>query len=260
MAPTLTIEPTTEEAPAATHPTDRFVTEMAELAGGLAHELRNPLSTIIIQLKLLSEDLKDPSVDQENMRRRALLKVDTVRREVERLEDVFEEFLCLTGPCRLRLDEVDVSTIVRRLAEFIEPAARQAGIRIECVVPPEPVLQPVDERLIGQALLNLVVNAQQAMPGGGLVRLDLQDEPETIVLSVADTGVGIPPKDRDKIFRPFYSTKPRGTGLGLSITRRIARKHGGELTFETEAGMGTTFTLRLPKKSDALERSKHAGT
>lgn len=251
MAPTLTIEPPLSDYSTA----DRFVSEMAELAGGLAHELRNPLSTILIQLKLLSEDLQDTSVDSDNLRRRALLKVDTVRREVERLEDVFEEFLCLTGPCRLRLEEVDVTAIVRRLAEFIEPAARQAGIRIECVVPPEPVLQRVDERLIGQALLNLVVNAQQAMPRGGFIRLILEEEPEVIVLRVADTGEGIPPKERDMIFRPFFSTKPRGTGLGLSITRRIMEEHGGVLTFVTEVGKGTTFTIRLPKRSDEFERT-----
>jgi len=225
---------------------DRVVAEMAELAGGLAHELRNPLSTILIQLKLLTEDVEDRTVPVEDMRRRALLKIDLLRRESVRLQDLFDEFLNLAGPCRLRRMRTDLADIVRRLAEFVEPGALQANIRVEADLPGGPVTCLVDEQLISQALLNLILNAQQAMPQGGRLRLSVRVENGGAEIRVSDTGVGIAPQEHERVFRPFFSTKPRGTGLGLPIARRIVREHGGDLSFESAVGRGTTFVVRLP--------------
>lgn len=239
-------QPTTPPSPGDAGEHRRAVAEIAELAGGLAHELRNPLSTIMIQLKLLTEDLQDTAVDAEDMRRRALLKVDSVRLEAERLQALFDEFLQLAGPCRLKLAYTDLASVLRRLAEFVEPAARQAGIRVETVLPAGTAMCRVDERLLGQALLNLVINAQQAMPQGGTLRIALTPGPQWMTLEVADTGVGIAPADQARIFRPFFSTKPHGTGLGLSITRRIVADHDGRLEFTSEQGRGSRFTIHLP--------------
>jgi len=224
----------------------RAVIELAELAGGLAHELRNPLSTIMINLKLLAEDLLDMDVHPRDVRRRAVLKVDVLRKEAERLQSLFDEFLNLTGPYTLQRRDLDLNLVVARLVEFCEPLLGAHHICATVDAACDPPHCPVDEKLLRQALLNIVINAQQAMPTGGELRITTGMDGESAYLSVADTGVGIPHQYHDRVFRPFFSTKSGGTGLGLSITQRIIHEHDGTLTFHSEVGKGTTFTIRLP--------------
>jgi len=226
----------------------RAVLEIAELAGGLAHELRNPLSTMMINLKLLSEELQDSTADPVDARRRALLKVDVLRREAERLQALFDEFLSLAGPCTLHRATVDLNDIVARLVEFCEPMMKAHRVRVTHVAELRPLQCMVDENLLSRALLNLSVNAQQAMPDGGELTFTTASQGDFALIRVGDTGVGIADADRPRIFRPFFSTKPTGTGLGLSITRRIIEEHGGELTFSSTRGRGTTFVVRLPRR------------
>lgn len=221
---------------------------MAELAGGLAHELRNPLSTMMIQLKLLAEDLEDVETHPIDARRRALLKVEVLRREAQRLQSLFDAFLSLTGPCRLGLKDVDVNGTVARLATFVEPEAKDKGIDVTLSLADDPLVCPVDENLLRQALLNMVINAQEAMPNGGVLRLATGIQGDDAVVAISDTGAGIALENRDRILRPFFSTKEGGNGLGLSITRRIIQEHGGTLSPESEPGQGTTFTIVLPRR------------
>ncbi len=260
--------------------------ELTELAGGLAHELRNPLSTMMVNLKLLSEDLRDERARPEDARRRALLKIDTLRREAGRLQALFDEFLRLAGPCSLHLTEVDLRQIVSRLVEFLEPTLHANKVEVTVNAPDEPVICHVDEKLLSQALLNLALNGQQAMPNGGTLRITVsvdsepnsnrggrnpaQVQPEGCpadsipsrnvaresfaTIHIADDGVGISEADRDLIMRPFFSTKVGGTGLGLPLTRRIIEEHGGTLTFTSAPGEGTTFTARLPDLSKPQEQ------
>ena len=237
----------------------RTIAELAELAGGLAHELRNPLSTMMINLKLLAETLRDTSAQVEDVRRRALLKVDVLRREAERLQCLFDEFLNLTGPCRLQRERIDLNAIVTRLANFFEPLATSAGLVLEVVGTDGPLPCVVDEKLLSQALLNVVVNAQEAMPEGGRLRITLEQDGGEAVISVSDTGVGIAEKDRERLLRPFFSTKAGGTGLGLSVTQRLIREHGGTLDFESKLGVGTTFRIRLPRNAARAGSSGSAG-
>jgi len=222
------------------------VVEMAELAGGLAHELRNPLSTVMIQLKLLAEDLEDIETHPEDARRRALFKVEILRREAQRLQSLFDEFLSLTGPCRLGLENVNVNQIVARLGAFIEPEAKAKGIAVKLSLAHEPVVCPVDENLLRQALLNIIINAQEAMPEGGELRLATGIRGDDAAIAISDSGVGVTAEDRDRILKPFFSTKPDGTGLGLSITQRIIQEHGGSISIESVPGQGTTFTIAVP--------------
>lgn len=224
----------------------RAVLEIAELAGGLAHELRNPLSTMMINLKLLSEDLGDSFADFNDTRRRALLKVDVLRREAERLQALFDEFLSLAGPYSLHRTRLDLNDIVARLVEFCEPMMNAHGIKLQHIAKTRPLPCDLDEKLISRALLNLAINARQAMPSGGELTITTESDDRAVVLHLRDTGVGIADADRARIFRPFFSTKPNGTGLGLSITQRIIHEHGGTLTFASTAGQGTTFAIRLP--------------
>lgn len=236
----------------------RMVSELAELAGGLAHELRNPLSTIMINLKLLAEQLQDEQVSSSDLRRRALIKVEALRREAERLQALFDDFLRLAGPVRLQAKDIDLNTVVDRLVEFCSPLARGRGIEI-VVRSVRPLVCCVDEKLLSQALLNLVINAQDAMPQGGTLTITTDGDESHARIGVADSGVGIAPEARDRIMRPFFSTKESGTGLGLSITRRIIEAHGGTLTFESEVNRGTTFTISLPRTSAAVGTCGQAG-
>lgn len=226
----------------------RTVAEIAELAGGLAHELRNPLSTMMINLKLLSEELEDMDARPEDVRRRSLLKVDVLRREAERLQRLFDEFLNLAGPCRLEPTDVDLNEVVRRLVEFLRPLIDDKGINVS-VEPGEGMVTCwADEKLLDQALLNIVINAQEAMPDGGDLRIWTGIDGDDAFIAVSDTGTGIDERDRQRILRPFFSTKATGSGLGLSITQRIVHEHGGTMSLESERSKGTTFTIRLPRR------------
>lgn len=228
----------------------RTIAEIAELAGGLAHELRNPLSTVMMNLQLLAEELANPAVDPDDMRRRALLKLDTVLREARRLQVLFDDFLHVVGPCRPLALPTDLRDVVRRLADFVAPELRAARINVVVETPDEPVPAAVDEDLLRQAMLNIVRNAQEASAPGGTIRLSVRAAEKWAEIAVADEGVGIAPEDHDRVFRPFFSTKREGTGLGLSITRRIVAEHGGTLSFTSTPGRGTTFVMRMPLRKE----------
>lgn len=222
------------------------IAEISELAGGLAHELRNPLSTMMLNLELLAEGLRETEAHPDDIRRRALLKVDVLRREAERLQSLFDKFLHLTGPHRLERADIDLNVVVHRLVEFFEPSATSRHIDVQVVGTDDPLVCCVDEKLLRQGLLNLVINAQAAMPGGGLLRITLRSDGRHALIDVSDNGVGVADADRERIFRPFFSTKSGGSGLGLSITQRIVAEHGGTLRFTSSPGKGTTFTVSLP--------------
>lgn len=225
------------------------VAQLSELAGGLAHELRNPLSTMMVNLKLLAEDLSDPGVNVDDMRRRALLKVDVLRHQAERLQALFDDFLNLTGPRELDRSPVDLHQVLDRLFEFFEPMATSQGVEMIKRFATATLICPVDEKLLNQALLNLVVNAKDAMPQGGTLTCATSSDPDGVTITVSDTGVGIAPEEQERIFKPFFSGKATGTGLGLPLTLRIIEEHGGTLSVSSEVGRGTTFVVRLPMRA-----------
>ncbi len=224
----------------------RIVAEMAELVGGLAHELRNPLSIMMVNLKLLAEDLEDIQIHPEDARRRGLHKVQALQHEAKRLQRLFDQFLHLTDPYYLDPVPSDLNEIVRSLVEFFEGSAEGEDIEVQFTPADAPLMCRVDEQRIRQGLLNILINAQQAMPDGGVLGIRTTCEADGAVVAISDTGPGIAPEDRERILRPFYSTKAHGSGLGLSITQRIIREHGGTLTLESMLGEGTTFLVWLP--------------
>lgn len=242
-------EPAPEPAPPGA-PDPRSVSEIAELAGGLAHELRNPLSTMMINLKLLGEDLQDLRAHPDDVRRRALIKLDVLTREAQRLQTLFDEFLRLTSPFSLKHEKVDLQAVRGRLVTFLEPLARQKHIELVAPEPDQPLFCPADEGLLSQALLNIALNAQEAMLEGGKLTIEVGVVEACAVIRISDTGVGLAAQESKLIFRPFYSTKAGGTGLGLSISSSIVRAHGGTLECASTPGAGTTFTLKLPLKVD----------
>jgi two-component system sensor histidine kinase HydH len=224
-------------------------TEIASLAGGLAHEIKNPLSTLNLNLQLLAEDFKQPESQSE---RRALQKIETLQKQCNRLEEILNDFLRYARIIELKLEESDVNAIVREMIEFQGPQAQAANTVLRDDLP-EP-LPPVklDKDLFKQALLNLLLNAQNAMPKGGELIVRTRADDSSVYIDVIDTGVGIAPDALDKIFKPFFSTRPGGSGLGLPTTKKIVEGHHGRLLVESEQGKGTAFTIQLPR-SDVTE-------
>lgn len=210
------------------------------LAASLAHEVRNPLNSISLMLVLLKRRLArlaeahDPDL---------VANVDDVRREVDRLDGLVEEFLSLSTLDRLERTRHDPSGVAREALVLVGPlaAARGVAVREELTALP-PV--PVDRQKLKQVLLNLVRNAIEAMPTGGTLTVAARPQDGGVVIEVTDTGVGIDPGI--DVFDFFTSTKRGGTGLGLPISRRIVEAHGGTLAYESTRGRGTTFRVALP--------------
>jgi signal transduction histidine kinase len=238
--------------------------ELAELAGGFIHELKNHIGTLGLNLQLLAEDFADPQSPRE---RRALTRIQRLQGECQRLLDVSNDFLRFARIKDLTLVPTSLPRVVEEMIDFFAPTARAANIDIKPYFPAD--LPPVglDCDLFKQALLNLMLNAEQAMPEGGEITIQAAAEtgtpesacaadcqpaeapttgPATVCLSFIDTGKGMPPDVLARVFEPFFSTKQGGTGLGLPTTRRIVEAHGGTLTAESAVGRGTRFTIRLP--------------
>lgn len=217
--------------------------EIAVLAGGLAHEIRNPLSTMQMNLGLLAEDFQQPEDDRD---RRALKKIDRVRKECHRLQGILEDFLRFVRVQDLRAATADLNAVVEEVRDFCEGEGLAQGIVSRAAYDPTLPPIPLDVDLFKQALFNLIRNAQIAMPDGGDLILTTRCDGDSAVLDITDTGVGIPPEIQSKIFDAFVSTRPGGSGLGLPTTRKIVEAHGGTIALESEVGKGTKFTIRLP--------------
>src|SRR6516165_2525142 len=185
--------------------------ELAELAGGFVHDLKNHLSTLRLNLQLLAEDFQDPQTQRE---RRALDRIQRLQNECQRLVDISNEFLRYARVKDLELAPTNLGEVVEELIDFFGPMARAANISIKCYVPADLPPVALNRDMFKQALLNLLLNAQQAMPAGGEITIQAAAQPEGVILSLIDTGKGMPPEVLAKAFRPFYSTRSGGTGLG----------------------------------------------
>ena len=228
--------------------TDRYA-ELAELAGGFIHENKNHLGTLKLNLELLAEDFQEPQTQRE---RRAQTRVQKLQAECQRLVDKSNDFLRFARITdeSLKATPADMAAVVAEMIDFFSPTAQSAHIEIKPYISGD--LPPVmlDRDLFEQALLNLMLNAQQAMPSGGeltiqALREEVNNQPQ-VCLSLIDTGKGMTPEVAANIFQPFFSTKPAGSGLGLPTTRKIVEAHGGTIEVQSEVDRGTKFTIRLP--------------
>lgn len=239
--------------------------ELGTLTGGLAHEIKNPLSTLGLNVQLLQEDLEElahhlpDDHGQDDKLGRIRRRFEALLRETQRLRDILEDFLRFAGRVQLDLAPVDLNAVVDALADFFEPQASAAGVRLRTQLWQGPATVPADEGLLKQALLNLLINATQAMaearqknkPHGGADELHIRIEPQRgdgdgFAIRITDTGPGIAPDVLEKIFQPYFSTKRGGTGLGLPTARRIVEEHGGRLEVHSEPGRGSDFRVVLP--------------
>jgi len=212
---------------------------ISRVSSGVAHEVKNPLNAILLHVEVARAKLArgDTDVGQQ---------MEIISREILRLDRVVRTFLDFTRPVELKLDNVPLQELVREIVDLAKPQADAGRIRVLSHQEADGVEVRVDRDLLKQAVLNVVVNAMQAMPEGGDLTFESSVTEDTAEIRVIDTGTGIPQDLRDKIFRLYFSTKTDGSGIGLAMTFRIVQLHDGTIDFTSEPGKGTTFLIRLP--------------
>ena len=226
---------------------DRLIS-LGRLASGIAHELRNPLAGIKTTAQALGEEMAHEDSRREYLNR--------ITKEIDRLNELLKTFFSFAKPQKLNLVQCHIKDIVDEIIPFLIKAIADQGIRFAESYHPRLVKIKVDKSQMHQVFLNLFLNAIQAMPSGGELKVEVcptisnslegkrQDFTKIVI---SDTGKGIPPHLIPKIFDPFFTTKPRGVGLGLSIAYQIIKKHGGKIKVDSEWEKGTSFVITLPE-------------
>jgi PAS domain S-box-containing protein len=213
---------------------------LGRVTAGVAHEVKNPLNSMRLWLENLKESL---GMDGDSSARQAVQMLD---KEIDRLDQVVKRFLDFTRPMDVRLEATQLADLLKEVLEIAKPQLQRSNIQLAQLLPIDVPEVYVDRALLKQAVLNLVLNGAEAMPNGGQLRLVLSRRGEMAEITVGDTGKGILPENRQKIFQLFFTTRPGGSGIGLASTFRIVQLHNGSIDFTTEVGRGTTFRIELP--------------
>jgi signal transduction histidine kinase len=223
----------------------RKLAALGRLMAGVAHEVKNPLNAMTIHLELLKNKL---TAARAGGPAAVMTHVDIIANEIRRLDQVMLGFLKFARPDELRLQPIQLPALISEVVQIVEPEARAAGvtIKVECQTDVPEI--DGDPNMLQQALLNLAINACQAMPGGGTLRFVCRAAANRRVqLDVEDSGVGIQPEHLQKIFDLYFTTKASGSGIGLSMVYRIVQLHDGEIEVQSTPGRGTTFRMLLPQ-------------
>jgi signal transduction histidine kinase len=226
--------------------------ELSKLTGRLAHEIKNPLSTIKINLELVSEELAGSASGPSGAGKedagfaRARRKIAVIQKETDRLEHILDGFLRYIDRTELQLAGTDINELVGDMIDFYSPQAYSRSVTIRQGLYPEPLVCKVDADMLKQVMLNLFINSQQAMSGGGELIIKTGRRDKDAVIEISDTGQGIAPERLPQIFDAYHSSRPRGSGLGLPTAKKIIDAHKGTITVNSELGKGTSFTITLP--------------
>ena len=215
--------------------------ELASLAGSLAHEIKNPLSIILMHIGLLEEDLEE--ID-DPIARRSTARIETVKKNCKRLETLLNDFLRFTRLGSLELHAGSLNSQVIQVLDFFEVQAKEQNIDIVRHLDMELPSINLDPQTLYAALVNLVKNAVEAMPGGGQLLARTRITRTGVALDLIDTGCGI--ENPGKVFQEFYTTKEGGTGLGLPMAEKIIEAHGATISVLSEIDQGTQFTIEFP--------------
>jgi PAS domain S-box-containing protein len=213
---------------------------VGQLAAGVAHEIRNPLTSMKGYAEFLQLDEKDPQRQEF---------IEIILDEIDRVNNIVEEFMVLAKPKAVELEERNIIPIVQNVVSMLKFEARKRNVKLEFDTVEEIVQIECDENRLKQVFLNFIKNGIEAMPDGGDLRVKAEIHDENIVISIQDTGVGIPPETLKKIGEPFYTTKKNGNGLGLMVSFKIIESHNGKVYIESEQNKGTTFKILLPAKT-----------
>jgi signal transduction histidine kinase len=217
--------------------------ELAELAGSLAHEIKNPLSVIRMNMDLLAEDFTPAENPRE---RRALTKIETVRNQCARLENLLNDFLRFARLRPMDLQAGSLNEQIERVLDLFEPQARENGVEVIRYLDPDLPSIVLERESLQAALVNLVKNALESMPDGGELVARTRLTRSGVALDLIDSGCGMDEETALRMFEAFYSTKDGGTGLGLPTARKIIEAHGGRIDVQSELNRGTQFTLEFP--------------
>lgn len=213
---------------------------LGRLSAGLAHEIRNPLSVITGALQILGRPALDPRERAEFL--------DRVKKEIARLNTMLTHFLEFARPRPPQLQATDASRLVEEIGGLVSEFVATRAIKTRCIAPASKCTVLWDVNQMREVVLNLVLNASEAMPAGGAIELRAEVEDSHLIIHVRDEGVGVDEEKMQQIFDPFYTTKPEGTGLGLSIAHQIMQEHGGRIEARRNPDRGMTFSLYLPCK------------
>jgi len=209
---------------------------IGRFASQIAHEIRNPLSSITLNVELLEDEIKSSGDEARSL-------IRSVLKELDRLNDIISEYLQFSRFPKPQLKRGYADDVIRELADNFKAPA---NIRIEVKLMPSAVEVWLDERLLRQVIENLVRNGTEAIQGEGVVQIETDLIERFFVIRVKDNGQGIPPEIHSKLFEPFFTTKAHGTGLGLATSQQIIFEHNGHLVVESQAGKGSTFSILLP--------------
>ena len=219
---------------------------MGQLAAGVAHEVRNPLTAIRSTVQYLSSNLEDAKAEM----------AQELLDEVDRIDQIISNLLDLTRSGKLNRHRIELLDVLSRTIRLIEIRARKQGVEIEKSMPRPPLMLDADPDQLRQVFLNLILNGLQAMPEGGSLVISCAVDPaeDRVGITIADTGKGIPADLIEKVFDPFYTTKSEGTGLGLSVCHNIIVQHGGSIELSSSPGQGTRASILLPWQVDDRSR------
>lgn len=235
---------------------------LGRLLGELVHEIKNPLSTVKVNLKLVDEELggfgfsgSDKAVlaDCEQRLGRARRKIGVIAKETERLEQILGGFLRYADRTAPQFAEVKVNELVGDMIDFYAPQARSHSITVRHHLHKEPLVCRADAHMLKQAILNLLINAQQAMSCGGELMIRTSREGGWAQIQVCDTGSGVAEDNVGRIFEVYYSSRSGGTGLGLPTAKRMIESNKGQISVASEEGKGSCFTIRLPLSASGAE-------
>jgi signal transduction histidine kinase len=217
----------------------RRMAAIGRLTSGVGHEVKNPINAIVLHLELLKSKLSGASAP-------AIRHLEVIEAEIRRLDRVVKTLADFSRPVELQLREQDLRAVIDDVLALTETELSTHQVSLFCQMPSQPLMVNIDADLLKQAALNVIQNGAQSMPGGGQLRVVLEEEPKFALLRISDQGPGIPREIRGKIFDLYFTTKSGGSGIGLAMTYRILQLHYGSVEVQSSSEHGTEFLLRIP--------------